>query len=77
MIKFLSCDLPVFLNLDVEVLQALMSIYVLLLFVGFVTGTVVAFSSESISCKAVFLRFVSSEPPFLFRTTSASFALGP
>jgi hypothetical protein len=77
MVKFLASDLPVFLNLDMEVIQALMSFSVLLLFVGFVVAYWVCSSSGTFTRRIIFLDVIGLDLPFLFWRSGSSFALGP
>lgn len=77
MIKFLTCDLPVFLNLDVELIHSLLCLSLLL-----VVLEVVAFNqwnSQVFETRqlAKFLRYFDSVPHIPTRVRTASFALGP
>lgn len=77
MIRFLACDLPVFLHIDFEVLQSFLLLSILLAVFGVVVygnaGSGIYFSCQT----AKFLPYIDATVLLLRRGATASFALGP
>jgi hypothetical protein len=77
MFKFLASDLPVFLNVDIETYQIVLSVYFLLFFVGisfvFNIEHLVRISVQRI----VFFKLTGNGSPVVTHPTNLNFALGP
>ena len=77
MIKFLAWDLPVFLNIDVEIIQSFLFLSVLIVALEVVSFTRMISNLCYCVQAATFLPSVDTETFIPFRSSTRSFALGP
>jgi hypothetical protein len=77
MVKFLTCDLPVFLNIDLEVLQSFILLSLLLAFLGVVASEKGTSRISYFRQAATFLTYFDAATLKSRRCATASFALGP
>ncbi|MBI3793364.1 MAG: hypothetical protein HY280_01375 [Nitrospinae bacterium] len=77
MIKFMVTDLPVLLNVDVETYQIVLSVYFMLLFVGFTAACSVEIQFQTTVQRMVFSKLSFDNLPLVARFTRLEFSLGP
>jgi hypothetical protein len=77
MIRFLACDLPVFLNIDLEVLQSFLLLSILLTVFGVVVSGKARSGLYYSRQATTFLPYFDASTLASRRVATASFALGP
>jgi hypothetical protein len=77
MFKFFTSDLPVLLNVDIGTYQIILSVYLLLLFVGITAAYCVEFFLEAPAESRVFHKLVETPVLFIVRPPCLRFARGP
>lgn len=77
MIKFVSSDLPVLLNVDVGTYVLMFSAYLFLLFVGIAVACKLDVRDAAFVKRGVFFWFFEKNRPLATRHADFNFALGP